>query len=358
MATPYPERIDALVIGGTGFMGRHTVQALLDVHASVEIITRGQSDNPWGTRVPQTVCDRQEACLEMKLQQKFWDVVVDFPIFTARDAVAIIRSSRWIRHYIFPSSDDVYMVCNRTLFSYGSDGGVLEESAIRPTNSTAAVKLNKWDSYGNGKKQLEERFAASALNFTALRLPDVWGSYESTGRFVTFLRSLEKGRSIGLHIDTGNPVFVTPSCGESFRPGFVFAKDVARIILLLLRKGPQQQPLNVAVAESPTFRETVIETYHVLKNMSSCRSIGELVFEKGKEVPLLSTDIGHLDIGRARTLGFTPTPWRQGWAETVRALFNASMNDTIAASELAKCVNHCKPTCFCEPTAAAEIYLV
>lgn len=250
------------------------------------------------------------------------------------------------------------MVSNRSLFVRGPAGGLLEESAIRPSNLSARSLLNKWDTYGDGKKRLEEIFTNSNVNFTALRLPDVWGPYESTGRFVTFLRSLEKRRKIGLRIATGNPVFTEPSFGSTFRPGFVFAKDVAQMILLLMRVGHQRQPLNVAAAESPTFKETVIEAYSTLKNASLVRPPFALLFAAEKEVPLLSTDIGNLDIGKAKALGFIPTPWQQGWSETVMALFNISKNDSMAADELAKCIKHCKPTCYCEPTTAFTVQYV
>jgi nucleoside-diphosphate-sugar epimerase len=339
-----------LVIGGTGFLGRHTVQALLLASARVEIITDGRSGNPWGANVRETICDRHMPCLDQKLQEKPWDLVVDFPIFARTDAAVIIKNSKTIRHYVFPSSDDIYMICNRTRFSRGSTGGVLEESAVRPSDMSARSKLNMWDSYGDGKKQLEEAFIASTLNFTALRLPDVWGPYESTGRFVTFLRMLEQGKPIGRRIDSGNPVFNTIASGVEFRPGFVFAKDVAQMILLLLRKGPQRQALNVAVAEQPTFEETVIEAHRALVALSSKWPVGELAFDDQMKVPLLSTDVGHLDIGKATALGFKPSPWRQGWLETIAGLFNVSRNDSMAPEELAKCIKHCMPTCHCEAT--------
>ncbi|CAK0892531.1 unnamed protein product [Prorocentrum cordatum] len=133
-------------------------------------MTDGRSPSPWGGRVPETVCDRAGACLGEKLRQRLWDLVVDFPVFDAGDAAGIVESAGWIRHYVFPSSDDVYMVCNRSALARGPGGGILEGSAVRPSNATARALLNQWDAYGDGKKRLEEVFAASSLNFTALRL--------------------------------------------------------------------------------------------------------------------------------------------------------------------------------------------
>lgn len=343
----------ALVIGGTGFMGHHTVEALLHAGIKVDILSDGHSPNPWPRLVNETICDVHATCLGEKLREGPWDLVVDFPVFTPHDISTFLAHANWIRHYIFPSSDDVYMVCNRSIFKYGPSGGVLEESAVRLDNKTKQSQLDQWDDYGNNKKLLEENLANSSLNFTALRLPDVWGPYESTGRFVTFLRALEKGISIGTGIHSYNPVFQESISGATFVPGFVFARDVAQMVVLLLQSGPQKRPVNVAVSERPTFIELVTQIHAILKSVSGDMPVGPLTFSAEKGVPLLSTDIGPLDISRARSLGFTPTPWLQGWKETVLALVNASRNDSLAAGELAKCRKHCDMICFCEPTDAS-----
>lgn len=344
----------ALVIGGTGFMGRHVVPALLDAGVAVEIISDGRSVNPWGARVPAFVCDRTKPCLAQKLSEGPWDLVVDFPVFSPADLAAIVNNSMWIRHYVFPSSDDVYQVCNPALFAYGSTGGLMEHSAMRPANLSEQLLLNQWDSYGSNKKKLEEVLAGSNVNYTALRLPDVWGPYESTGRFVVFLRSLELGKSIGTWVSSGNPVFPKKNFGGSFVPGFVFAKDVARMVLLLLHSGPQRKPVNVAISERPTFNELATETYRLLREIKTLPMVGSLTFDAAKAVPLLSTDVGPLDLARAAQLGFTPTPWRVGWRETVVALVDVLQNASSLHDAYAKCVKHCDLTCRCEPIDAFD----
>lgn len=332
-----------LIIGGTGFMGVHTVERLLDAGASVELLGTGHSKNPFEGRAHETICDRHAGCLATLLQQGPWDLVVDFPVFNVQDAKAIFENSQWVRHYIFPSSDDVYMVCDEGRFRYSSTGALLEDSAVRPTNASERDRLNKWDSYGSQKKELEETLTAAGVNFTALRLPDVWGSGESSGRFVTFLRSLEQGRSIGLSVRGRGH-----ESGETFKPGFVFAEDVAQMVHLLWRAGPQQGPVNVAINDGVVFKDVVTATHQMLQELSGPGTVEPLSFSEEKPVPLCSTDIGPLDISRAEALGFVPTPWREGWRATVAALLKASRNSSAATSDLAKCISACDRVCGCE----------
>lgn len=304
-----------LVIGGTEFIGRHTVQLLLDAGASVEILHRGRSKNHWEGRVPETHCDRRKKCLDKKLSMDGpWDMVVDFPVYDLKDARAIFIHASLIRHYVFMSTDNVYMVCDRGLFQYGEKShSLLEESAIRPTGKVAQAKLNDEDEYGHNKRKVEEHLAGSSVKYTSLRLPDVWGPYENTGRFKSFLRKLSAGSEIGLQV--GN----VAGAGREFRPGFVFASDVAQVVLLLLGKGPQQQPLNIASGEAPTFMEQVLESHRLLRqHMQEIGSaIPDLRFSDTREAPMLSVDVGPLDITKAQQLGFVPTSWKIGWSQAL-----------------------------------------
>lgn len=69
-------------------------------------------------------------------------------------------------------------------------------SDLRLSASRAAA-----DAYGAEKLQLERSLRAAALPFVALRLPDVLGANENTGRQQRLLLRLLKGDAIGTAIE-------------------------------------------------------------------------------------------------------------------------------------------------------------
>src|SRR5699024_9054389 len=74
-----PAGVNALVIGGTQFIGRHTVSALLDHEYDVTIFNRGNHENPFdGDEVTHVGGDRTDPeDLERAAEAAQPDVVVD-----------------------------------------------------------------------------------------------------------------------------------------------------------------------------------------------------------------------------------------------------------------------------------------
>ncbi len=67
-----------LVIGGTRFIGRHTVPALLDRGHEVTVFHRGKTPNPFGDRVHELLGDRQDpASVASTLRERKFHAVVD-----------------------------------------------------------------------------------------------------------------------------------------------------------------------------------------------------------------------------------------------------------------------------------------
>merc|ERR1740117_1208406 len=103
----------------------------------------------------------------------------------------------------------------------------------------------------------------------------------------------KKGKKIGLGLSG------KPGAAQTFKPGFVFVTDVAQMVLLLLMGGPQQQPLNVATADSPSFQQMVIEAHKVFsdvlegvqKGSEGKKRLKPLSWDKREDAPMISVDV-------------------------------------------------------------------
>jgi nucleoside-diphosphate-sugar epimerase len=194
-----------LVIGGTQFMGRLVVDHLLGAGAQVSVLNRGRTPSPFSgdSRVRHIRCDRlndrkqfrkiicqgsqysdilgskrKAESVENDAAVVPWDGVIDFVCFQPKNVDDVINCLK-TNHYIFISSDSVYMACDpeRTAESAKKSGGRLLENDIHDPRDLKLVKSrNQYQyQYGNGKLQCERALLASDhfKQFTILRFPDV-----------------------------------------------------------------------------------------------------------------------------------------------------------------------------------------
>lgn len=96
-----------LILGGTGFIGPHTVRTAIENGHEVSIFTRGRSQADLPDGVEQLVGDRNDDLTA--LEGRSWDVVIDN---NARDYRWVQRSTEVLKdatdHYIFVSSISAY----------------------------------------------------------------------------------------------------------------------------------------------------------------------------------------------------------------------------------------------------------
>ena len=194
-----------LVIGGTQFMGRLCVEYLLDAGAEIAVLNRGVTPSPFSgnPRVHHIICDRfnerkkfrriigagpqfsetlrSKRKLESgdtKEETSIWDGVIDFVCFQNKNIMDVINHLK-TKHYIFISTDSVYMACDLEATaesSKRSDGRLLENDTFEPTDISALKSRNEYQyDYGNGKLQCERALLSSDTfkHFTILRFPDV-----------------------------------------------------------------------------------------------------------------------------------------------------------------------------------------
>ena len=178
-----------LMLGGTGFVGRHITEAALDAGHDVTIFNRGQTNSDLFPQATRLTGDRSTGDLE-SLRGGEWAAVVDVNAYiprVVREAVAALDGR--VGHYTFISTVSVYV--------HGpSKGGAVrvDESAPleRLEDPTTEVVTN--DSYGGLKVLCEEEVqAAFGSSATIVRPGIVGGPHDPTDRFTWWVRRAARG---------------------------------------------------------------------------------------------------------------------------------------------------------------------
>ncbi|MFN7982843.1 MAG: NAD-dependent epimerase/dehydratase family protein [Vicinamibacterales bacterium] len=182
--------MNVLVLGGTRFIGRHIVEALLASGHRVSVLTRGRSPDPLDASVERLHGDRSEGASGLAaLAGRRWDACIDVSGYTPLQ----VRSSAealadHVRRYVFVSTVSVY--------AQGSHRPVVETDPLLPEAGEAIVEVTN-ENYGPLKVTCErivrEVFGAGA---TFLRPQIVAGPFDPTGRHTYWVqRSLHGGET-------------------------------------------------------------------------------------------------------------------------------------------------------------------
>lgn len=160
--------MNALVIGGSGFLGTPVVEHLLAAGHSVAIVSRGERPTVPGARLLRG--DRKNADSFANAVRQFhgeFDFVVDVTAFTAPDLERVLPSLRdRVGHYILISTDFVYSPDIETF--------PIKEDAPKDPRSGYAV----------GKLACEALLAESlelAGRYSVLRPPHILGAGKELG---------------------------------------------------------------------------------------------------------------------------------------------------------------------------------
>lgn len=201
-----------LVIGGTAFIGRALVDRLLERGADVTILHRGIG-TPWGDRVKELRCDRNEVdAVRNVLAGHTFDTVFDNvydwqrgtgaePVVAAAEALA-----DGLNRYVFTSS----------IAAYGGGMDHSETDALAPADHPDRYMREK----ASTERALFAMHASSGVPVTTLRPAFVYGRHNPFDREAFFWDRILDDRPI-----------IIPGDGE--RPmQFVLVDDVARAAIL------------------------------------------------------------------------------------------------------------------------------
>lgn len=334
VAPPHDVAGRVLMIGGTQFLGRHTVRALLDADYEVTVLSRGRTRFPFEgePRATHVRCNRSRAEFREWLSsaRERFDATVDFCAYAPDDVRPVIDVlGERAGLYIFISTDSVYMASDPDRFER-ERGRLTEASAVRPADARRRAERASNDEYGSLKLEAEELLArASAadarLRWTALRLPDAFGPFENTGRQASLVRRLRKGGATGLRVEG------EPGAGAHRAISLVYGPDVGAAVVAACRShdAVHGRALNICAYESPTWEGFVRALATALDAevpaatraaAAAAVSVPAARFAPERDTQFLSTDFGPLSVALATRVlpRWTPTVLEEAVRQTAR----------------------------------------
>jgi len=208
-----------LVIGGTRFLGRHLVDALVARHHEVTLFNRGRSAPGLFSQIEEIHGDRDGGPDAFALLAgRRWDAVIDTCGYVPRVVRASCAALRTlVDRYVFVSSISVYADRSAPELAEDAPLATLED----PSSEDVSVH------YGALKaaceREVREAFGVRAL---IVRPGLIVGPYDPTGRFTYWPRRIAEGGEVLAPGDPGDPV------------QFIDARDLAEWIVRALTRGP------------------------------------------------------------------------------------------------------------------------
>ncbi|HYM81549.1 MAG TPA: NAD-dependent epimerase/dehydratase family protein [Candidatus Limnocylindria bacterium] len=236
--------LDVLLIGGSGFMGRHVTEALQKAGHRVSVLSRGLRPPPAG--VETLVADRNEPeALARALNGRRFDFTVDFMVYDAVDIERLLLVPyAALGRYAMISTGQVYLV------TAGAEPPYREEDTdadVRPEPGPGTTDHGQWQ-YGAGKRRAERTLSAlratHGVRAVALRLPIMQGEGDGSLRLWAYLERLLDGAPLLL-----------PEDGAQLVRHLDVADLAAMIVRLAEAEAPRAYAYNLTQAEVLTLRE-------------------------------------------------------------------------------------------------------
>ena len=223
-----------LVIGGTGFIGRHITRGLLARNHTVTVLHRRHGAVPEGAH--ELVADRRDlSTANFALREIRPDIVLDVIPSSGRQAQALADAIRGIaRRLVAVSSMDVYRACGVT---HGLEPGPLEPVPLREETSALRTRLQTYPPaqvqmlqqvFGWLDEEYDkipvERVVMNTpdLAGTIVRLPMVYGPEDPLRRFAPVIK----------RIDDGRPAIAMSQAMAGWRATKGYVEDVAAAVVL------------------------------------------------------------------------------------------------------------------------------
>ena len=181
-----------VVLGGTRFIGRATVEELAASGHDLLIVHRGRLEPDDLPRVPHLHCERAELVANRAELETFGaDAVVDFFALTREDAEGALEALPNAKRWIVISSMDVYRAFGAVITGHETDPvPITEESPVRENRYPYRGMLPGRDNYD--KLDVEDVYLEHGA--LSVRLPMVYGERDYQRREEFILRRVRAGR--------------------------------------------------------------------------------------------------------------------------------------------------------------------
>ena len=229
---------DALIIGGTRFIGRHTVAELLGHDYEVTLFNRGRHENPFGDRVARVTGDRTDgAALEAAAAEVDPDLVIDCVAYDPRDVETATEVFADSEAYVYVSSGAVYAADE---IPKREDETPLHECSAEQARDDSGA------SYGPRKAEGDRKVFAAAergVRAMSVRPSVVYGPHDYTERLDYWIDRVRQYDRIVVPGDGGS-VYHLSAVG-----------DVASALRVVAEEGDPGTAYNVADRRVATLSE-------------------------------------------------------------------------------------------------------
>ena len=232
-----------LLVGGSGFMGRHVSRALIAAGHHVIVLARHAGSEEG---VEYVIGDRSEVeSLRHALDGRRFDLTVDFLAYDAADVERLLLVPHAaLGRYVMISTGQVYLIAQGAEPPFRADAA---DADVIPAPARTDRPYGGW-AYGVGKRRAEKVLlglrGTHGVRAVALRLPIVQGAGDGSLRLWAWIERM---------LD-GGPILLPDGGVRPIR--HVWAGDVARAVVWLVEHdAPRHAFYNLAQPDLPTLRE-------------------------------------------------------------------------------------------------------
>ncbi len=296
----------ALVIGGTRFIGRHTVEELLAHGYDVTILNRGNHENPFADHdaVAHVPGDRTEAgTLETARETADPDVVLDVVAYYPEDVRRATEVFADADAYVYVSSGSAY-----------ADEEIPKregETTLEPCPPDQATD-DSAETYGARKAEGDRAVFAAAdegVRAMSVRPPVVYGPHDYTERLDYWIHRVHEHDRV-----------VVPGDGTNvWHRGYV--ADVASALRVVAEAGTAGEAYNAGDRRLTTLRGTVQRIAAALETDVEVVTAGERELAAADleltDFPLYRDPPHVLSTAKLAALGWEATPLSAAYERTV-----------------------------------------
>lgn len=303
----------AIVIGGTRFIGRHTVEELLSQGYHVTLVTRGRHANPFSDRekVRHVQGDRNDReVLERARDEMVPDVVIDCISLVPQQVAMALDVFADIDAYVYISSIAAY---DRPALPRREDETPLEAfTAEHAVDEPSSVQPGDFTAYGPRKAEGDRvcfSAAADGANAMVVRPTFVYGPHDYTERFDYWIDRIANHDRVLVPGDGDNIVH------------HVYVKDVAAALRIVAERGTPGEAYNLGSRQLLTLDQRLeriadaLDTEVTLVHASD-RELAAYDLEP-TDFPLIRPIPTLVDTSKLSALDWDSTPHSDAIARTV-----------------------------------------
>ncbi|GAB3684341.1 SDR family oxidoreductase [Salinarchaeum chitinilyticum] len=318
---------DALVIGGTRFIGRHLVTELLDADYDVTLFNRGNHENPFAEHadVAQVTGDRtSDAALEHARDEVDPEIVVD--------CVAYYPGEVRMATEVFADADAYVFVSSGSAYGTNEIPKREGETALEPCSDEQAVDESH-ETYGARKAEGDRAVfeaAEDGVNAMSVRPTIVYGQHDYTGRLNYWTERVR-----------ANDRILVPGDGTNIHH-LVSVTNVARAIRTVAENGTPGEAYNVGDHRILTLGEVVERIADGLETDVEIVTASERELAAGDlepaDFPLYNPNPHVLSTEKLHRLGWEPVDPADAIAETVRTEYETERDPGPPAGDTQECL--------------------